>query len=72
MPQTGKHVRARVGLYAGEAVKENDELFGKNVILASGVARQAKGGEILVSSLLRSPTRRTDASIFSEPREGGP
>src|SRR5207244_10676854 len=47
-------VRVRVGLHAGEAVRENGDFFGKNVVMASRVAGHAKGGEILVSAVLRS------------------
>ena len=66
----GEHVKVRIGLHAGEAVKENDDFFGKNVILASRVAGQATGGEILVSSLLRQIVdSATDPSLFSDPRE---
>jgi class 3 adenylate cyclase len=60
----------RIGLHAGEAIKDGDDFYGKNVILASRVAGKAVGGEILVSSLLRQLVESsTDASLFSEPRE---
>jgi class 3 adenylate cyclase len=60
----------RIGLHAGEAIKEGADFYGKNVLLASRVAAQARGGEILVSSLLRQLVESsTGASIFSEPRE---
>jgi class 3 adenylate cyclase len=66
----GEHVRVRIGLHAGEAVREADDFYGKNVILASRVAGKAVGGEILVSSLLRQLVESsTDASLFSEPRQ---
>ncbi len=66
----GEHVRVRIGLHAGEAIREADDFYGKNVILASRVADQATGGEILVSSLLRQLVHSSiDPSIFGEPRE---
>jgi class 3 adenylate cyclase len=43
----------RIGLYTGEAIKEADDFYGKNVILAARTAGQAQGDEILVSSLLK-------------------
>jgi len=46
----------RVGLHTGELVQEMDDFFGKNVILASRIADQAQGGQILVSSLLKELT----------------
>jgi class 3 adenylate cyclase/Cdc6-like AAA superfamily ATPase len=66
----GEHVRVRIGLHAGEAIKDGDDFYGKNVILASRVAGNAAGGEILVSSLLRALVESsTDAALFSQPRE---
>jgi class 3 adenylate cyclase len=66
----GQHVKVRIGLHAGEAIKEGDDFYGKNVIMASRVAGKAVGGEILVSSLLRSLVESSvGASMFGEPRE---
>ncbi|KKK82898.1 hypothetical protein LCGC14_2798790, partial [marine sediment metagenome] len=49
-------IHVRIGLHTGEAIKEADDFFGKNVILAARIAGQAQGGEILVSSLLKELT----------------
>jgi class 3 adenylate cyclase len=66
----GEHVKVRIGLHAGEAIKEGDDFYGKNVIMASRVAGKANGGEILVSSLLRSLVESSvDAGTFSEAHE---
>src|SRR5262249_24199477 len=46
-------VRIRVGMHTGEAIVEDGDLFGKPVVLASRIASEARGGEILVSSLVR-------------------
>lgn len=47
-------VRVRVGLHTGEAiVDENGDMFGRHVNLAARIADSARGGEILVSSLVR-------------------
>jgi class 3 adenylate cyclase len=65
-----EHVRVRIGLHAGDAVREADDFYGKNVILASRIAGKAHGGEILVSSLLRQLVESSvDASMFGEPRD---
>ncbi len=57
---SGEHpeypVRVPIGLHAGEVVREADDFFGRNVILASRIADQANGGQILVSSLLKELT----------------
>jgi class 3 adenylate cyclase len=49
-------IRVRIGLHTGEALKEGDDFFGKNVILAARIGAHARGGEILVSSLLKQLT----------------
>ena len=66
----GEHVKVRIGLHAGEAIKDGDDFYGKNVILASRVAGKAVGGEILVSSLLRQLVESSvGAGTFGEARE---
>jgi class 3 adenylate cyclase len=66
----GEHVKVRIGLHAGETIKDGDDFYGKNVILASRVAGKAVGGEILVSSLLRQLVESSvGAGTFGEPRE---
>ena len=37
-------IRVRMGLHTGEMIKESQDFFGKNVILAARIASQAKGG----------------------------
>lgn len=46
-------VLVRMGLHTGEPIHESEDFFGTHVVLASRVASEAKGGEVLVSSLLR-------------------
>jgi class 3 adenylate cyclase len=43
----------RAGLNAGEPIEDEGDLFGSTVILASRIASQASGGEILVSDVVR-------------------
>ncbi|HYU60265.1 MAG TPA: adenylate/guanylate cyclase domain-containing protein, partial [Solirubrobacterales bacterium] len=49
----GERIRVRMGLHAGEAIREEGDFFGRSVILAARIAAQAGGGEILVSDSLR-------------------
>ncbi len=66
----GEHVKIRIGLHAGEVIKDQDDFYGKNVIMASRVAGKAVGGEILVSSLLRQLVESSvGSSMFGDPRE---
>jgi class 3 adenylate cyclase len=68
----GEHVRVRIGLHAGETIKDGDDFCGKNVILVSRVAGKAAGGEILVSSLVhRLVESSVGAALFGAPREVG-
>jgi class 3 adenylate cyclase/tetratricopeptide (TPR) repeat protein len=62
-------LRVRIGLHAGEAIKEADDFFGKNVILAARIAAQAQGGEILVSSLVKELTHSSGDIRFEPGRE---
>ncbi len=48
-----EQLRVRVGISAGEPIEEDDDLFGSSVILASRIAAQAKGGEIILANVVR-------------------
>jgi class 3 adenylate cyclase len=61
-------VRIRVGMHTGEAIIEDGDLFGKPVVLASRIANQARGGEILVSSLVREIVESRGDLTFGESR----
>jgi class 3 adenylate cyclase len=50
---TDEAIRIRIGLNAGEPIAEEEDLFGTAVILAARIAAKAKGGEILVSDVVR-------------------
>ena len=65
----GTGVRVRIGLHTGEAIKEADDFYGKHVNLASRIADEAKGGEILVSSLLHELTDSAGDLAFGDARE---
>lgn len=62
-------LRVRIGLHAGNCVREDGDFYGRNVILASRIAGQAKGGEIMVSSPLRNAVTGAEEFAFTEPRE---
>jgi class 3 adenylate cyclase/ketosteroid isomerase-like protein len=61
-------ISVRIGLHTGEVLKDADDFFGKHVILASRIAGEARGGEILVSSLFKELTESVGDVAFSEPR----
>jgi class 3 adenylate cyclase len=64
-----ERIRVRMGLHAGEVTREADDFFGKNVILAARTVNEARGGQILVSSLLRELIDSTGGFRFDEGQE---
>lgn len=66
-PEEG--VRVRAGLHTGEAIAGDDgDLFGRHVVMASRIADQARGGEILASSLVREIVEPRGDVSFGSPR----
>ena len=62
-------VRVRIGLHAGEPVREGNDFHGKSVVLGSRVAGAASGGEILVSALMHELTESAGDIRFDAGRE---
>ncbi|MEY2569150.1 MAG: hypothetical protein QOE35_3679 [Actinomycetota bacterium] len=62
-------IRVRIGLHTGEALKEADDFLGRTVIIASRIADEAKGGQVLVSALLKELTDGTGEFEFGDLRE---
>jgi class 3 adenylate cyclase len=61
-------VRIRVGVHTGEVISEDGDIFGKHVMIAARVGGVAKGGEILVSSLVREIASARGDLEFGDPR----
>jgi class 3 adenylate cyclase len=55
-------VKVRMGLHVGEVIKEGEDFFGRNVIMAARVAAQASGGEILASSVVKALLSGSDVT----------
>ncbi len=63
-------MRIRIGMHTGEVIVDDDgDLFGHHVHMASRVAGQAVGGEIVVSSLTKALLETRGDVRFGEPRE---
>jgi class 3 adenylate cyclase len=62
-------IRLRIGLHTGEAIREEADFYGKNVVLAARIADQARGGEILASSVVRQLTESAGDVQFENERE---
>src|SRR5262245_6487022 len=73
MAAYGEHaavpVGLRIGVHTGDAIREADDFFGRNVIVAARIAAAATGGEILVSSLVRELAASSDDFVFDGGRE---
>ncbi|MDQ3962512.1 MAG: AAA family ATPase [Actinomycetota bacterium] len=66
---SGDGLRVRMGLNAGEAIHEGDDLFGSAVNAAARIAARAKGSEILVSEVVKTLAGRvTDVEFVDRGR----
>jgi class 3 adenylate cyclase len=53
-----EQIRVRVGVHAGQAIKEGEDFYGRTVIVAARIAAEARGGEILMSSAAHADAGR--------------
>ena len=58
-----------MGLHTGDTIKEGDDFFGRNVILAARISAKANGGEILVSSLFKEMTESGASVKYGDVQE---
>jgi class 3 adenylate cyclase len=62
-------LRVRVGVHTGEVlVGDGGDLFGRHVVVAARVADAARGGEVLVSGLVRELVEPRGDVVFGAPR----
>src|SRR5439155_22093325 len=62
-------IRLRIGLHTGEAIRDEVDFYGKNVALAARITARARGGEILVSSVVKQLTESAGDIRFDHRRE---
>jgi class 3 adenylate cyclase len=62
-------VRVRIGLHTGEAIREESDFYGKNVVVAARITDVARGGEILASSVVKQLTESAGDVAFEDARE---
>jgi class 3 adenylate cyclase len=71
--QIGDHpdgpIRLRIGLHTGEAIREEADFYGKNVVVAARIADQAQGHEILASAVVKQLTESAGDVQFEDERE---
>jgi adenylate cyclase len=59
-------VSLRIGLHSGFVIGSAGEPLGRNVVLASRIAGQARGGETLVSSAFKQYTETDPTLVFED------
>lgn len=62
-------LRVRIGVHTGEPLKEADDFYGRAVNLAARIAAEARGSEILVSSLVRDLIESSGEFAFGDPTD---
>ena len=64
----GVPIRIRAGLHSGEAIKHDDDFYGRTVVIAARISALALGGEILASDLVYALARGLGTFTFGDPR----
>ena len=65
-PAQQRSLAIRVGVHSGFVMGNPEQLMGRNVVLASRIAAQAKGGEVLLSSTAKEYTQTDPSFSFEE------
>jgi class 3 adenylate cyclase len=61
-------IRIRAGLHAGEALRHNDDFYGRTVVVAARISALALGGEILASDLVHALAHALGTFTFGAAR----
>jgi class 3 adenylate cyclase len=61
-------IRVRAGLHSGEALRRQDDFYGRTVVIAARIGALALGGEILASDLVHALAHSVGTFAFGEPR----
>jgi class 3 adenylate cyclase len=64
--ELSERLRVRIGVHTGEAIKAGDDFYGRSVTLAARIGDEAKGGEILASSVVRELAAGEDDIAFED------
>ena len=64
----GERIRVRIGMHTGAVIREDDDFFGRTVIVAARVAALARGGEVLATEEVRAATK-SDGDTWGPSRE---
>jgi class 3 adenylate cyclase len=61
-------IRIRAGLHSGEAIRHDDDFYGRTVVIAARISALALGGEILASDLVYALARGLGTFKFGDAR----
>jgi class 3 adenylate cyclase/ketosteroid isomerase-like protein len=64
-----ERLKVRMGLHTGEPVRQADDFYGRDVAYAARIGSAANGGEVLVSSLVKSLVEPSGSVTFAAARE---
>ena len=64
----GLPVRIRAGLHSGEALRHDEDFYGRTVVIAARISALALGGEVLASDLVYALARGLGTFTFGERR----
>jgi class 3 adenylate cyclase len=64
----GLAIRIRAGLHSGEAIRHDDDFYGRTVVIAARIGALALGGEILASDLVYALVCSLGTFTFGPPR----
>ena len=64
----GLPIRVRAGLHAGEALRHENDFYGRTVVIAARISALALGNEILASDLVHTLALDVGTFTFGEPR----
>jgi adenylate cyclase len=66
VPGGERPLRLRVGLHTGFVITNDEQMYGRNVVLGARIAGCARGGEITVSSTVKEYTETDPGFHFQE------
>ena len=70
--ELGEHpdgpIRLRIGMHTGEAMRDADDFYGRNVSLAARIAEHARAGEVLASVIVKQVAEGAGDISFEDER----
>jgi class 3 adenylate cyclase len=68
LARDGEPLGVKIGVHAGEPIRDGDDFYGTTVNIAARVAAAASSGEVVVSDLVRNLISTDKGFAFSPPR----